>query len=485
MLFLADGFRWVEVTGATGALNTTSTVCFPLRSDVAQTSTFASSSDLLDRVHAMSVNTEECNMMSLQSDCAWEARTTRQCLVGVLSHRDASPYPGPHRERLGYGGDALMTAESFIHNFDVAAFYEKRVRDYADAQRANGGFTETAPFVGIEDAGMGGGSGPIGWQTFMPVAQVWAACGLDLPDHVQHPLALARQAWLLKYYGNLSVLADTYESAAAYCAFLNAAPASAIENGLGDWMGLEVRRLQSVRAGLPAPHVPIVQPSALALTGHGFQAMSYAAFSNVSAALGHAAAAADYATLAADVGSLINSRFLDQRTGVYADTAGGWNATQCGQALPLFLGIVPANVTAAAAAVLGANVAAHGGHLQVGGFGMKWLLESLAATGQADAAYRIMTATDCACWPGQMPLFPRARGTVAHLLYADPSFGYMLNGSANGLGERKHGGGEEGREGGSFTGVPVLSCSQCDHGMGVLVRFKQHVLTQPSHVGRG
>jgi len=76
LLFIADGFRWVEVTGATGTLNTTSTVCFPLRSDVAQTSTFASSSDLLDRVHAMSVNTEECNMMSLQSDCAWEARRT-------------------------------------------------------------------------------------------------------------------------------------------------------------------------------------------------------------------------------------------------------------------------------------------------------------------------------------------------------------------------------------------------------------------------
>ena len=79
---------------------------------------------------------------------------------------------GPHRERLGYGGDALMTAESFIHNFDMAAFYSKRILDYADAQRANGGFTETAPFVGIDDAGMGGDSGPIGWQSFMPIAQV-------------------------------------------------------------------------------------------------------------------------------------------------------------------------------------------------------------------------------------------------------------------------------------------------------------------------
>ena len=64
-----DGFRWVEVTGATLTLNVSATVCYPLRSDVAQSSLFASSNGLLNRVHAMSVNTEECNMMSIQSDC--------------------------------------------------------------------------------------------------------------------------------------------------------------------------------------------------------------------------------------------------------------------------------------------------------------------------------------------------------------------------------------------------------------------------------
>ena len=46
---------------------------------------------------------------------------------------------------------------------------------------------------------------------------------------------------MLQYYGNLSVLADTYDAAADFCAFLDTAPAGAIENGLGDWMGIEVR----------------------------------------------------------------------------------------------------------------------------------------------------------------------------------------------------------------------------------------------------
>ena len=52
-----------------------------------------------------------------------------------------------------------MSGESLIQNFDMSLFYEKRIQDYNDAQRDNGGFTETAPFVGIADAGLGGDSG--------------------------------------------------------------------------------------------------------------------------------------------------------------------------------------------------------------------------------------------------------------------------------------------------------------------------------------
>jgi hypothetical protein len=31
-----------------------------------------------------------------------------------------------------------MSGESFIHNFDMSVFYEKRVRDYTEAQQTNG-----------------------------------------------------------------------------------------------------------------------------------------------------------------------------------------------------------------------------------------------------------------------------------------------------------------------------------------------------------
>jgi alpha-L-rhamnosidase len=40
-----------------------------------------------------------------------------------------------------------------ILNFEMLSFYEKRLNDFVDSQRENGGITETAPFVGIADNG--------------------------------------------------------------------------------------------------------------------------------------------------------------------------------------------------------------------------------------------------------------------------------------------------------------------------------------------
>ena len=199
--------------------------------------------------------------------------------------------------------------------------------DFIDSQRSNGGFTETAPYVGIADAGLGGDSGPIGWQTYLPVALTW----------------------LYKYYSNLGAMEDAYVAATAYANFIATAPAAAIENGLGDWMTLE--------------------PSALALTGRGFEMMSYAAIANISNALGHVSDGAKWAAAAAVSAASINARFLDASTGAYHGP--GFNGTQCAQAMPLFLGIVPDSNRTAVLAVLEEAIRARGGHLSVGSFGLK------------------------------------------------------------------------------------------------------------------
>lgn len=47
--------------------------------------------------------------------------------------------------------------------FDMHSMYAQRVTDFAIDQRSNGGYTETGPFLGIADNGLGGESGPIEW----------------------------------------------------------------------------------------------------------------------------------------------------------------------------------------------------------------------------------------------------------------------------------------------------------------------------------
>lgn len=271
----------------------------------------------------------------------------------------------------GYTGDALMAGEAFLANFDFAALLEKRLRDTVDAQRGNGGFTETAPFVGISDAGLGGGAGPIGWAVMPVHAAMWAR----------------------KYHGNDRAVAAMYAPAAAFVDFLTTATNGAIEYGLGDWMAIEDKCIE--------------------LTGRGFQYSAYAEFANISAAIGNASGAAFWGAAAASAAAALNKQFLNATSGVYSYKYGSrWSGTQAAQAFPLFLGIVPAGPTMAAArGALAASVAARDGHLAVGAFGIKWLLMALVDAGLADTAWAVASAPD---YPGFGFMLDKAQNNLTN-----------------------------------------------------------------------
>lgn len=51
----------------------------------------------------------------------------------------------PHRERCGYGGDALSTTRTALGNYQLGAFYNKWMEDWRDVQDADGNVPYTAP----------------------------------------------------------------------------------------------------------------------------------------------------------------------------------------------------------------------------------------------------------------------------------------------------------------------------------------------------
>ena len=143
-MFAAHGFRYAEVC-CFASLGGRAPSAVARRTLLEEWGAFASSSGALNGAYALTRNALRSNAVGAQWDC-------------------------PHRERLQYGGDLVATSYSALHLFDAEAFYAKALRDWRDAQWRNGAFTETAPYMQLNDAmGPGGGSGPVEWAS-LPAA---------------------------------------------------------------------------------------------------------------------------------------------------------------------------------------------------------------------------------------------------------------------------------------------------------------------------
>ncbi len=129
--FTFHGFRYVEITGWPGKPSPDNIEGLRMNTDLHPQGDFACSNKMFNRLQEAIQWTFLSNVFSVQSDC-------------------------PGREKMGYGADIVVTSEAFIYNFDMANFYRKTVKDFANEQQPDGGITEIAPYTGIADRGYGG-----------------------------------------------------------------------------------------------------------------------------------------------------------------------------------------------------------------------------------------------------------------------------------------------------------------------------------------
>ncbi len=172
--FTFHAFRYMEITGLPEAPKLEDILGIRMHSALPDAGSFSSSNDLFNRIQEITRRTFTNNVISVQSDC-------------------------PHRERFGYGGDIAVSSEAYLFNYDMSGFYAKTVRDWADAARPDGNFTDTAPFVGIQYCGVG-----------------WA---------MAHPLLLEQ---LYQHHGNKSLIEEQLPAAIRWFDL----EASKRENGL-------------------------------------------------------------------------------------------------------------------------------------------------------------------------------------------------------------------------------------------------------------
>lgn len=123
-------------------------------------------------------------------------------------------------------------ARSQVYQFDSAAIYKKTIFDFINDIRPCGGVTETAPFMGIKTNGVGGETGPLGWQLVLPYL---------IAIHYRH-------------YGNVNLLAESLPFLEKQILSLEMRDFDDLVTCcLGDW-GSRVHDMRNYKNGSPALH---------------------------------------------------------------------------------------------------------------------------------------------------------------------------------------------------------------------------------------
>ncbi|MDR0901330.1 MAG: glycoside hydrolase family 78 protein [Opitutaceae bacterium] len=324
--FTFHGFRYVEITGWPGRPGMDNVEALRMNADLPRAGTFDCSSPLLRKLHTTLDNTFLSNVLGVQSDC-------------------------PAREKFGYGGDIVATARAFCWFYDMGNFYRKVTDDFASDQRPSGGMTETAPYNGIADKGLGDGSGPIGWQ-----------------------LAFAfLQKQLYEYYGDIRVIQACYPALLKQVEFLRSkAVGHIIDRCINDHESLE-------------PRIP-----ELFATAHYYHHVLL--LSEFARLTGRTGDAEEYTRLAANIKGAFIQRFARAGSGEIG------NHTPAAQAFALFYDLLPVNEKEAAFKVLLQEIEKRDGHVSSGIFGVPLVLDALVKNDRNDVAFQMVTKKTFPGW---------------------------------------------------------------------------------------
>lgn len=119
--FATHGFRYVEIHGLKETISAEDIRGLAITAKLPNRSFFRSSSDRLNRLHQLCLDTFKANMVSVPTDCAG-------------------------RERNGWLADAYLVTDAEFLNFDAIHLYRKWFCDIADMQEPDGCLPFVCPF---------------------------------------------------------------------------------------------------------------------------------------------------------------------------------------------------------------------------------------------------------------------------------------------------------------------------------------------------
>jgi alpha-L-rhamnosidase len=289
------------------------------------------------------------------------------CRQALLNNLHSIPTDTPVYEKRGWTGDAQLIAETGIYNFDMSRFNQKRLEDLkAEVETKGGGFVPTVVPCPNPDLYATNSDRPLvlGWQSEYPLL-VW---------------------WMYRYYGDERVLSEHYDHLRDFLSFVDRHTDDdhLVRDGLGDWL---------------PPHTDTPHPpEGPAIVGSAYYYRCLQVVTAIAECLGHAKDAQRYRKLAEDLETAFNDEFLDHSAGLYR-TGETVEYRQTSNLLPLAFDMVPSDYEATVEANLVADITdANDGHLNVGVFGAKFLLQELSERDHHELAVAIAETTTYPGW---------------------------------------------------------------------------------------
>jgi alpha-L-rhamnosidase len=183
-IFTYHGFRYAEIT-VYGNAEILKAEAQQVHTDLASVGSFECGDDMLNKIHKASVLATLSNYHGIPTDC-------------------------PHREQNGWTGDASLSCEQALMNFDMVSAYRKWLFDFADVQCPSGQLPGIIP---SSSGGYNWGSGPA-WDSAL--------------------ILISLAVYELK--GDISIAAGMWENMELYMKYLGSmADGCLVEFGLGDW----------------------------------------------------------------------------------------------------------------------------------------------------------------------------------------------------------------------------------------------------------
>jgi len=321
--FTYHGFRYVELKGFPDVPTMETIRGKVVHTAVKQIGSFSCSKTILNRLQRLIIWSLKTNLHSIPTDC---------------NQRD---------ERMGWLGDAHLTAEQAMMNFDMGAFYTKFIQDIRDVQDKDGTLTDTVPHI---------------WGQ-RPADPAWGTA---------YPLL----CWYMyRYYGDESLLTAQYEGVKDYVEFLRTkAKGDLLDfSHYGDWVAIEKT---------PGDFVSSF-----------YYYYDVIALMKMAEALGYDSEIKTYTSLADKIKTAFHKKYFDAESRSYA------NGTQTANILPLFLDIVPEEDIGSVFGNLRTDILyKNNTHLTTGIIGTKYLMEVLTKFHSSDLAYELATQTSYPSW---------------------------------------------------------------------------------------